>query len=390
MESASSTVVNDPQQAVKSSSNTAPTCVQSSEEFSISAELTNASVEDGPALQLSNMAIVDERKAVEEPSMSFDDDPTPSSKVRFAAEITVIKEEDIAVERPKKKKNKKNKRRASTGGVGGFAGASDDDSDYEPTADDIWWSQQDLESVELNAMYMVKESQQYQEEVICTVLYNKAFLSATNLAKSITEEEVDERMKDVHDHSNTLEKWTDVGNSRRGLENMISEKVVENAVASRCAVLLLQRELREAASLTAESLAKCSQDATRNARIMARMMGQADADALAKANAQAAESIRLPEPPGRYSGDHERTSEDGEQPVSGRAARRSKRGSIIAPLKKAVGNVFRRQGSREVNMRRIRKIQEKRMKEEQEQEQPKRPSEEFRRSFLDSLDYGEQ
>ena len=153
----------------------------------------------------------------------------------------------------------------------------------------------------------------------------------------------------------------------------------------------VQQELKAATNNTdspcmaqhADFLAQRCQDSSRSARIMARMMGQADADSLAKAESLATDHPSLPEPPGRYSGDHEQYSYQSE-----RIGRRQRRGSsVISSVAKAVGNVFRRQGSREVNMRRIRKIQQRRQAEE---EPPKRQSEEFRRSFLDSLDYGEQ
>ena len=338
----------------KSSTTTATTTIESSEEFTLSGEMTTSE----PPLQLSNLVILED----------------PARSVRFAEEPIIIKEEDIAVTPKKSKKNKKK-----------------DDALDAILPQDVWWSREELESIELNAMYLVKDSQQYQEEVICTVLYNKAFLTASELGKSLSEDELAEKLEDVTQYSSSLEKWTAVGHSRRGLENMVSEKAVVDAVQSRMLVLQFQKELKEgsstqdapkAAAQHAEFLAKRCQDTSRTSRILARMMGQADADSLATAETLCAAEPRLPEPPGRYSGDHEHmnTSER-----IGRSSR-NRRGSLLKSVKKTIGNVFHRQSSREVNMRRIRKIQQKR----QAQEEPAVPSEEFRRSFLEKLDYGEQ
>ena len=112
---------------------------------------------------------------------------------------------------------------------------------------------------------------------------------------------------------------------------------------------------------------------------MARMMGQADYDSLIKADEDAAQGIRLPEPPGAYDNyDYQRAE---------RVPRSQRRGSsLIKPIKKAVGSVFRRQGSQELHKRRILRMQRKKMEEEAPE---KRLSQEFRRSFIEGLEYGD-
>lgn len=351
-----------------SSSQTSRTVVESSEEFTLSGEMTTASADPVAenSLHLSNMVIVEEQTTTTRPT-----------KVKFAEDVYFIKEEDVAVKLPQKKKSKKK--------------LMEEETPEHVLPSDMYWSAEELRSLENNAMYMVKESQQYQEEVIITVLYNKAFLSADNLSKSITEEELEEKLKDVHQYSHTLEKWTALGNSRRGLENFVSDKAILDAAQSRMMVLHFQQELKEEVAESslapqhAEFLAKRCQDTSRTARIMARMMGQADADSLAHAE-ELATPNSLPEPPGRFAGDHEPTNPSER---IGRAAR-NRRGSVMHSVKKAVGHVFKRQGSVEVNQRRIRKIQQRRAAELGKLEPEKRPSQEFRRSFLDTLEYGEQ
>jgi len=373
---------------VKSSntSQTAPTVVESSEEFTLSGEMTTTSCPEqdcAPSLRLSNMVILEEAGR--------------PRKVHFATDVTIIKEEDIAVAPPvPTRKSRKDRKK-------------DADAERSETVlpQDIWWSADELQNIELNANYMVKESHQYQEEVIVTVLYNKAFQSAANLGKSIAEEEVPEKLRDVTQFSHTLEKWTAVGHSRRGLENMVSDKAVVDAVQSRTVVLQFQKELKSrcdssdgptcVAAQHAGVLAERCQDASRTSRILARMMGQADADALATAEELCAEEPRLPEPPGRYSGDRgeldygDTMDNSSNSPNrAGRRRRGSRRGSLLKTVKKTVGNVFRRVGSHEVSMKRIRKIQLRKLAEEEKLEPPRRPSSEFRKSFVDSLDYGKQ
>lgn len=422
-------------------SSTVPTCFESSEEFTLSAELS----EDAPMLQLSGLYIVNndendgDRDATSQQQQQQQQQQQPASPKRLAPtaegkgvhfddNITYITEEDLAVRRAAAaaaaaegtKKSKKKKKQQDK--------AENDDALLAVVPpEDIWWTAEELESLELNAMYMVKECQQYQEEVVCTVLYNKAFLTAANLAKTITEEKLEDLLrKDIGLHAQNLESWTAVGQSRRGLENMVSEKGVVDAMQCRKAVLQYQQELRleqqepsttvvgDTATLSsstaqqrpssstttsspllssqqAELLAERYQDASRTARIMARMMGQADCDSLAKADEDASQGNSLPEPPGTFDNyDYAKAASDGAR-VS-RAADRVGRGSrLLKPIKKAVGAVFRRQGSAEVHKRRIMRLQQKQMEEAANSgEPPKRPSQEFRRSFLENLEYGEQ
>jgi hypothetical protein len=363
---------------------TSRTVMESSEEFTLSGELTTPSLVEAAALHLSNMVIVEEQATT---TTTTTTSPCSSKrKVQFVEEPYVIKEEDIFVPPPvlRKKRSKRNKVQEEDE----TATAAPEEPVILPQ--DIWWSQAELQQAEQNAMYLVKESQQYQEEVICTVLYNKAFLSATNLSKSLDEDELEEKLQDVTQYSNTLEQWTAVGNSRRGLESMVSEKAVLDAAQSRMLVLHFQQELKEGASANedmaqhADFLAKRCQDTSRTARILARMMGQADYDSLVKAEELATDVPRLPEPPGRYSGDHELC-----QHRSQRIAPRSRRSSMVKGVKKVFGRVFRRESGMDSSLRRIQKIQARRAAEAEE-EPPRRLSQEFRRSFLESLGYGPQ
>ena len=388
---------------------TVRTCVESSEEFTLSAELSAAGLtEDAvPILQLSGMSMVDDapsqhtqqqqqlqQQQQSQPAASPNRlSPTAESKgVHFAEDVTYITEEDLVV-LPKKGKKKKKQQE------------EDAENDVPVRPEEIWWTARELHDMEANAAYMVKECQQYQEEVVCTVLYNKAFLTAANLAKTIAEEELEERLQDIGLHAQNLESWTAVGQSRRGLENLVSEKGMLDAMQCRKAVLQFQQELREAEkgmagdesssstpqpsmlSQHSEFLAQRYQDASRTSRIMARMMGQADRDSLTKADDQANSTHTLPEPPGAFDNyDYHRDSNDDDQHRVPRAARRGSR--LLKPIKKAVGAVFRRQGSHEVHKRRIMRLQQKQM--EAAAEPAKRPSQEFRRSFLENLEYGEQ
>jgi len=352
-------------------------------------------------MELSNLVILEEQQKHSRTSST----PPQKTRVHFAAAdnlVTMIREEDIKVELPpppkrKSRKNKKKKEGAeqsSSSSDHEHSSSSDEEREVSPL--EIWWSKDELESIEQNATYMVKESQQYQEEVICTVLYNKAFLSAAELSKTLEEDQLLEQLQDVSKYSNTLEKWTTVGNSRRGLENRVSEKASLDAINSRMMVLNYQKELKEQhegellAQQHSDFLAKRCQDTSRTARIMARMMGQSDADSLEVANKLCEECLALPEPPGRYSGDHEFSASVTSQRVGSPQRTHGRRGSLIKlgkSVKNSVRNVFRRQSSVEADIKRIRKIQQKQWAE---QSPPKRPSEEFRRSFLESLDYGEQ
>lgn len=180
----------------------------------------------------------------------------------------------------------------------------DDDDDDKPVAfESIWWTTEELLQIEKNAWFMVKESQQYQEEVTCTVLYNKAFLTAQHLAKTMNESELPERLLDVKIHANSLESWAGVGNSRRGLEPMVSERGNAALDNNKLKVLKLQQEQKKglhgklSAEEQANAIAKVSQENSRSARIMARMMGHADAESLATAERSAQEVLALPEPP---------------------------------------------------------------------------------------------
>lgn len=355
--------------------------VESSEEFTVSGDFTSASTEqsvEATSLHLSNMVIVEEQATTT---------TTPSKpKVQFNDEPYFITEQDTFVPPPLLKK-KRSKRHALNEQESG-----DEQQEEEPEVlpQELWYSQQELQSTEQNAMYLVKESQQYQEEVICTVLYNKAFLSAANLGKETAEDELSELLQDVTKYSNTLEQWTAVGNCRRGLENMVSEKAVVDAAQSRMLVLAFQQELKESSdesiSVHADFLAKRCQDTSRTSRIMARMMGQADMDSLLRAEELATDVPSLPEPPGRFSGDHEYQHMSQRIP----ADRRSRRSSIMKGVKKVFGVAFRRRSTMDASIRRIQKIQARRAEEESENEPPRRLSQEFRRSFLESLGYGPQ
>lgn len=416
----------------KAGGSTVKTCVESSEEFTSSAELSPAGTSE-EVIRLSGLSIVDNAGDSQQQQASDQEQqqqqsgnspkrlsPTAEGKsVHFPEDlINYITEEDVlfipTLTKKQKKQRKKEEEKAAAS-----AELMNDASTATVTDEDIWWSPEELEVNELNAMYMVKECQQYQEEVVCTVLYNKAFLTAANLAKTITEDELEARLEDIGGHTQNLESWTAVGQSRRGLESMVSEKGVVDATQCRKDVLNYQQELREDASFRlavvednsaatecadassssaepvvpaksavivlsseqTDALAQRCQDSSRTARIMARMMGQADHDSLVKADEEASQDNRLPEPPGTHDNyDYQRPER-----VS-RADRRGQRSSLIKPLKKAVGSVFRRQGSQEVHKRRILRMQQKKMEEDGPE---KRQSQEFRRSFIEGLEYGE-
>ena len=413
----------------KAGGSTVRTCVESSEEFTSSAELLPAGTSE-EVVRLSGLSIVDnagdaQHQASDQQQQQQQQSgnspkrlsPTAEGKgVHFPKDLVYyITEEDVLVipkltKKQKKQQKKEDEQAAAAAELMNDASTA---SVATITDDDIWWSPEELEVNELNAMYMVKECQQYQEEVVCTVLYNKAFLTAANLAKTITEDELEARLQDISGHTQNLESWTAVGQSRRGLENMVSEKGVVDATQCRKDVLNYQQELRGDASsrlavvedkgTTAaecsvpaapakaaavvlsneqtDALAQRCQDSSRTARIMARMMGQADHDSLVKADEEASQDNRLPEPPGVFDNyDYQRTER-----IS-RADRREQRSSLIKPIKKAVGSVFRRKGSQEVHKRRILRMQQKRM---EEAEPEKRQSQEFRRSFIEGLEYGE-
>jgi len=401
--------------STKSSAPTVATaCVDSSEEFTFSAELsTTAAEEEHSHLQFSGLSIVDELRQVTPASTTTHDDENNNNRqVRFVDEATYIDEEALALARNaclssgiKKKHSRKSSRSDMDASSKSHAPQGEGESEEGPVPPQVfWWSPEELKSIEMNALYMVKECQQYQEEVVCTVLYNKAFLTAANLAKTVSEDELEEFAKDIGPHTQNLESWTAVGQCRRGLEKFVSEKSTEHAIQTRKEVLQFQQGLREATATCesqqqqsevmaqhADALALRCQESSRTARIMARMMGQADRDSLDKAETLCQETLRLPEPPGVYDhlDYHRATPNDDMDGSKGDGqSRRTRRSSIIKPIKKAIGNVFRRQGSEEVQRKRIIKMQQRQMAEQTEPE--KRPSQEFRRSFLDNLEYGEQ
>jgi hypothetical protein len=210
----------------------------------------------------------------------------------------------------------------------------------------IWWSTDELGKIELEARYMVRESQMYQEEVVCTILYNKSFMTAQHIAKTVGEDELEERLKDVRHHANSLDSWTYVGNSRRGLEPMVSDKGTWHTDNSRLSVLNLQKELKDATpppsfeSLEA-ALARRYQDLSRASRIMARMMGHADAESLAKAAIISEQHVSLPEPT------HLIAQEEAEERFRQQKqnyVKDSRRKSLLKPLKKVVKKIFHRRG----------------------------------------------
>ena len=98
------------------SSQTSRTAVESSEEFTLSGELT---VDGAPPLQLSNMVVVQEQQR----------------KVKFAAEPYFITEEDVFVPLPIKKKSKSKKKITE-----------EEEQPEVIRTQDIWWSPEEREA----------------------------------------------------------------------------------------------------------------------------------------------------------------------------------------------------------------------------------------------------
>jgi len=399
----------------KSKAGTVHTCAESSEEFTLSAELSTgcgsigttaemAAMSGGQGhhrLQLSGLAIVESNEAQERQKQRRQQKgklaPTAEGKgVHFLEDVTYITNENSRSLHPtqtRKKKTWKEQERDDE--------KKQAENDRPISDDDIWWNAKELKEFEDNAMYIVKESQQYQEEVICTVLYNKAFLTASELARTTAEEELEDKLKDIGFAAQNLESWTAVGQSRRGLESLVSDKAQENAIESRKTALQFQNKLRAtasnddggntaAATLQHETfLARKCQELSRTARIFARMMGQADHDSLERANLALQDFCQLPEPPGLYD-NYDYDGANGGYGNEG-VSKTNRRGSrLLQPIKKGLASVFRRrQSSEDGHRKRILRMQRKQMKQNAaENESQRRPSQEFRRSFLEKLGYG--